>query len=90
MRTRSATTAAALASAGLGVALVPTSALIAAAPGAVRHLKPELTREVVALVGAPADALASEFVASLQKRGLSMSAEAARKLAAIWQPRRRR
>ncbi len=69
-RTRSATTAAQLARAGLGIALVPTSALPDRFDGVVKPLQPNLRRTVVAMVGSPSDALVQRFVADLLRRGI--------------------
>lgn len=80
MRTRHAVTAAQLAAAGLGIALVPTTALGGSMPGAFRRLVPALTRDVVALIGGPSDILAQRFVADLRHRGIPVSAELTRKL----------
>ncbi|OLR94005.1 LysR family transcriptional regulator [Actinokineospora bangkokensis] len=77
-RTRSATTAVHLAHAGLGVALVPTTALPPAARVAVRPLRPRLTRQVVVLDPAPSDALARRFTADLVSRGVPVPAAARR------------
>ncbi|OZC96305.1 LysR family transcriptional regulator [Rhodococcus sp. 06-235-1A] len=69
-RTRSATTAAQLARAGLGIALVPASALPTRFDGVVKPMRPLLRRTVVAMVGSPSDALVQRFVADLLRRGL--------------------
>jgi DNA-binding transcriptional LysR family regulator len=68
--TRNSTTAAQLAHAGLGIALVPVTALPPRFPGIVRPLTPPLQRTVVVMVGAPADALAQRFVDDLRSRGM--------------------
>jgi DNA-binding transcriptional LysR family regulator len=68
--TRNASTAAQLAHAGLGVALVPTSALPTRFAGIVRPLRPPLRRSVVVSVGARTDALTRRFVDDLVARGL--------------------
>ncbi|MFI8569715.1 LysR family transcriptional regulator [Rhodococcus sp. NPDC078407] len=69
-RTRSATTAAQLAHAGLGIALVPTSALPARFGGVVKPLRPTLSRTVIAMVGSPSDPLVQRFIADLLRRGI--------------------
>ncbi|MGH6656769.1 MAG: LysR family transcriptional regulator [Actinocrinis sp.] len=74
LRTRSPRTAAQLAAAGMGVAIVPVSALASKPPGVVRRLAPQVYREVVAVVASPSDALASRFVADLRKRGVPATA----------------
>ncbi|KQU04548.1 LysR family transcriptional regulator [Rhodococcus sp. Leaf7] len=68
--TRNSTTAAQLAHAGLGTALVPVTALPPRFPGVVRPLTPPLQRTVVMMVGAPTDALVQRFVEDLRSRGM--------------------
>ncbi|MER5674046.1 LysR family transcriptional regulator [Pseudonocardia alni] len=80
-RTRSATTAARLADAGLGVAVVPVTALPAGAPGVVRALDPAQDREVVALTRAGRDPVVTAFVAALRRRGVPVPAAVAAQLA---------
>jgi DNA-binding transcriptional LysR family regulator len=70
LRTRSPRTAAQLAGAGMGVSIVPASALIACPSGVVRRLNPRVHRDVVAIMAAPADKLARRFVADLHRIGL--------------------
>jgi DNA-binding transcriptional LysR family regulator len=70
LRTHNQCTAAALAKAGLGVTIVPVSALCGRDDGAVRPLQPQLFRDIVATVAAPSDQLSRRFVADLQRRGL--------------------
>jgi DNA-binding transcriptional LysR family regulator len=70
LRTRSPRTAAQLAGAGMGVSIVPASALLAHPSGVVRPLSPRVHRDVVVVVAAPADKLARRFVADLNTRGL--------------------
>lgn len=70
LRTGSPRTAAQLAAAGMGVTLVPLSALAARPPGVVRPLAPRVLREVVAILAAPSDALAARFVEDMRRRGL--------------------
>jgi DNA-binding transcriptional LysR family regulator len=79
-RTRQATTAAQLASAGLGVALVPTTALPSSFPGAVRPLAPPLTRDVVVLLANPSDPLAQRFASDVGRRGVPVPAAIATQL----------
>lgn len=79
-RTRGATTAARLADAGLGVAVVPVTALPAGAPGVVRALDPPQDREVVALTGATTDPVVTAFVAALRRRGVPVPAAVAAQL----------
>ena len=67
----------ALRGAGLGpVAIVPISALMTQSARIVRHLDPEVRRDVTVQIGNPADALAQRFVADLRRRGLPCSAVA--------------
>jgi DNA-binding transcriptional LysR family regulator len=70
LRTGSPRTAAQLAAAGMGVTVVPMSALADRPPGVVRPLDPEVRRDVVVVVAAPSDALAARFVADLRGRGM--------------------
>jgi DNA-binding transcriptional LysR family regulator len=79
-RTRQASTAAQLASAGLGVALVPTTALPNTFPGRVRPLEPPLARDVVALLANPSDPLAQRFDADVRRRGVPVPAAIAAQL----------
>jgi len=70
-RTRQAATAAQLAAAGLGAALVPTSALPGSYDGAARRLDPPLAREVVGLLAVvPTDPLVREFGARMRRHGI--------------------
>jgi len=70
LRTRSPRTAAQLAAAGMGVAIVPVSALAARPAGTVRRLRPTVKRDIVAVVAAPSDSLVHHFVADIYRRGL--------------------
>ncbi len=70
LRTRSQRTAAQLAAAGMGVAIVPVSALPPRPAGTVRRLRPAIKRDVVAIVAAPSDTLVHQFVADIHRRGL--------------------
>jgi DNA-binding transcriptional LysR family regulator len=73
LRTGSPRTAAQLAAAGMGVTIVPFSA-IGALPGAtVRSLDPMELRDVVAIVAAPHDDLLRQFTGDLKRRGLPSS-----------------
>ncbi|WP_330179349.1 LysR family transcriptional regulator [Nocardia sp. NBC_01503] len=80
MRTRQAATAAQLAAAGVGIALVPTTAVSAGLPAALRRLRPELSREIVCLLGTPGDPLVRACTAAIQRRGISIPAAIATKL----------
>lgn len=68
--TRNATTAAQLAHAGLGIALVPTTALPSRFAGIVKPLLPPLRRTVVVMTGARTDTLSRRFVDDLVARGM--------------------
>ena len=56
--------------AGLGIALVPTTALPARFAGIVTPLRPPLQRRVVVMVGTQTDALTRRFVDDLVARGM--------------------
>ncbi|POM24791.1 HTH-type transcriptional regulator GltC [Actinomadura rubteroloni] len=81
MRTRQSATAARLAAAGLGAALVPTSALAASFAGTLRRLDPVLRRDVVTLVGRPGDPVVRRFEADLLRRGVPVPRAITAKLA---------
>ncbi|WP_159845595.1 LysR family transcriptional regulator [Nocardia sp. CY41] len=81
-RTRQATTAAQLAAAGLGTALVPTSALPATFSGVVRSLRPTLVREVVGITATPSDPLVRRFLEDLRRRGIPVPSPIAVQLTA--------
>src|ERR1700744_6394898 len=70
LRTRSPRTAVQLAAAGMGVTIVPVSALPSRPAGTVRRLRPMIKRDIVALVAAPSDTLVHQFVADIYRRGL--------------------
>ncbi|NMO55518.1 LysR family transcriptional regulator [Actinoplanes sp. TBRC 11911] len=70
LRTRSPRTAAGLAAADIGVTIVPVSALSTRTEGTVRPLRPQILRDVIATIAAPADELSRRFVDDLAKRGL--------------------
>ncbi|MEV6609490.1 LysR family transcriptional regulator [Kutzneria sp. NPDC051319] len=72
MRTRQAVTAAALAAAGVGIAIVPRSAIGARFAGVVVPLDPPLGRDLVCLVANPADTLARRFESAVLSRGVRM------------------
>jgi len=82
LRTRQTVTAAQLASAGLGVALVPTTALPSSYSGAVRRLSPMLARDVVVLTAGDADPLVRKFAGDLRRRGLPVAKPIADRLRA--------
>jgi DNA-binding transcriptional LysR family regulator len=70
LRTASPRTAAHLALAGLGVAIVPFSTLAPHPGGTVRALDPVKLREVIVTVAAPHDGLLRRFTADLRRQGL--------------------
>jgi DNA-binding transcriptional LysR family regulator len=70
LRTGSPRTAAQLAAAGMGVAIVPFSALTPRPGGTIRSLDPFELRDVVVVVAAPHDDLLQRFVSDLKRRGL--------------------
>jgi DNA-binding transcriptional LysR family regulator len=72
LRTGSPRTAAQLAAAGMGVAIVPVSALTPRPDATVRPFDPPALRDVIVVVAAPHDALVRRFVADLKERGLPM------------------
>jgi len=69
LRTFSPRTAAHIAAAGMGVTIVPESALVSWPSGVVRRLRPMVKRDVIAMVAAPSDTLAQDFIADLHRRG---------------------
>jgi DNA-binding transcriptional LysR family regulator len=72
LRTGSPRTAAQLAAAGMGVAIVPVSALTPWPDATVRSFDPPELRDVIVVVAAPHDALVQRFVTDLRQRGLPM------------------
>lgn len=68
--TRNAGTAAQLAHAGLGIALVPTTALPTRFAGVVKPMRPSLQRSVVVMVGTRMDTLTHRFVDDIVARGM--------------------
>ena len=70
VRTGSPRTAAYLAASGMGVAIVPISALTPRPDGTIRSFDPPELRDVVVIVAAPHDALVRRFVRDLKQRGL--------------------
>jgi DNA-binding transcriptional LysR family regulator len=81
MRTAVTSHAPQLAAAGLGVTVVPVSAIAAGFSGAVRPLAPRWTRRLVASTGSPPDPLAGQLVSDLRAAGLQVPADIARQLA---------
>ena len=80
VRTGSPRTAAQLAAAGMGVAIVPFSALTPRPIGTVRSFDPPELRDVIVVVAAPHDDLLRRFVADLKRRGLPDS-----RVSDLWQ-----
>jgi DNA-binding transcriptional LysR family regulator len=70
LRTSSPRTAAQLAAAGMGVAIVPFSALTPRPGGTIRSIDPPELRDVIVVVAAPHDDLLRRFVHDLKRRGL--------------------
>jgi DNA-binding transcriptional LysR family regulator len=70
LRTGFPRTAAQLAAAGMGVTIVPFSALTPLPGATIRSLDPPELRDVVVIVAAPHDDLLGRFVADLKRRGL--------------------
>jgi DNA-binding transcriptional LysR family regulator len=70
LRTGSPRTAAQLAAAAMGVAIVPVSALTPQPGGTIRSFDPVALRDVVVIVAAPHDELLRRFVGDLKRRGL--------------------
>jgi DNA-binding transcriptional LysR family regulator len=70
LRTGSPRTAAQLAAAGMGVALVPFSALTPRPGAAIRSLDPPELRDLVVTLAAPHDDLLRRFTTDLRRRGL--------------------
>jgi DNA-binding transcriptional LysR family regulator len=70
LRTGSPRTAAQLAAAGMGVTIVPLSALTPLPGATIRSLDPPELRDVIVIVAAPHDDLLRRFVADLKRRGL--------------------
>jgi DNA-binding transcriptional LysR family regulator len=70
LRTGSPRTAAQLAAAGMGVAVVPFSAIGALPDATIRSLDPLELRDVIAIVAAPHDDLLRRFIGDLKRRDL--------------------
>jgi DNA-binding transcriptional LysR family regulator len=70
VRTGSPRTAVQLALVGMGVAIVPVSALTPRPDVVVRSFDPPELRDVIVIVAAPHDDLVMRFVADLEQRGL--------------------
>jgi len=73
LRTGSPRTAAQLAAAGMGVTIVPFSALTPLPGATIRSLDPPALRDVIVTVAAPHDDLMRRFAGDLKRRGLPSS-----------------
>jgi DNA-binding transcriptional LysR family regulator len=73
LRTGSPRTAAQLAAAGMGVAIVPVSALTSCPDGVIRSFDPPELRDVIVIVAAPHDDLVRRFVSDIKRRGLPVA-----------------
>jgi DNA-binding transcriptional LysR family regulator len=79
-RTAVTTHAPQLAAAGLGLTVVPVSAISAGFSGAVRPFEPRWTRRLVATTAKPRDPLAAQLVSDLRSTGLRVPADIAQQL----------
>ena len=70
LRTGSPRTAAQLGAAGVGVAVVPVSALVPRMPKVVRPLLPRVERDIIAMVASPSDPLVGQLLTDIRGRGL--------------------
>ena len=82
VRTAVTTHAPQLAAAGLGVTVVPVSAITAGFPGAVRPFQPRWIRRLVAMTTTPRDPLAAQLVSDLRSTGLRVPADITHQLSA--------
>jgi DNA-binding transcriptional LysR family regulator len=82
-RTAITTHAPQLAAAGLGVTVVPVSAITAGFTGAVRSLDPRWTRRIVASTTTSRDPLAGQLIGDLRSAGLHVPADIARQLISV-------
>ena len=73
LRTGFPRTAAQLAAAGMGVTIVPYSALTLLPGATIRSLDPPVLRDVIVTVAAPHDDLLRRFTGDLMRRGLPES-----------------
>lgn len=70
LKTANARSAAQFAGAGLGVAVVPASALTGRFAASVQRMEPRVHRNIVAVTMIPSDPLVRRFIADLKRRGL--------------------
>ncbi|ANZ40660.1 LysR family transcriptional regulator [Lentzea guizhouensis] len=82
-RTSVTTHAPALAAAGLGIAVVPVSAVMAGFAGAVRPFDPRWRRRLVALTSSPRDPLTAQLISDLRDGGLHVPGDIADQLAPV-------
>ncbi|QYN36517.1 LysR family transcriptional regulator [Pseudonocardia sp. DSM 110487] len=81
VRTAVTTHAPQLAAAGLGVTVVPVSAITAGFAGAVRPFEPRWKRRLVAITKTSRDPLAAQLVSDLRSTGLRVPTDIAQQLA---------
>ncbi|SDO58515.1 LysR family transcriptional regulator [Lentzea jiangxiensis] len=82
-RTAVTTHAPQLAAAGLGIAVVPVSAVTAGFPGAVRPFDPRWKRRLVALTAGSQDPLTAQLISDLRDGGLHVPGDVADQLAPV-------
>ncbi|HTU76139.1 MAG TPA: LysR family transcriptional regulator [Trebonia sp.] len=82
-RTAITTHAPQLAAAGLGVTVVPVSAVSAGFSGVVRPLDPRWTRRLIATTAAPRDPLAEMLIGYLRRDGLHVPDDVTRQLCGV-------
>jgi DNA-binding transcriptional LysR family regulator len=80
VRTAVTTHAPQLAAAGLGVTVVPVSAIAAGFSGAVRPFEPRWIRRLVAMTATPRDPLAAQLASDLRRAGLRVPADITQQL----------
>ena len=80
VRTAVTTHAPQLAAAGLGVTVVPVSAVAAGFSGVVRSFEPRWTRRLVAMTAASPDPLVAQLISDLRGSGLNVPADIAAQL----------
>ncbi len=81
VRTAVTTHAPQLAAAGLGITVVPISAIAAGFSGVVRSFEPRWTRRIAALTTNPHDPLTTKLITDLRTTGLRVPADLAQQLA---------
>jgi DNA-binding transcriptional LysR family regulator len=85
-RTAVTTHAPQLAATGLGVAVVPISAITAGFAGAIRPFEPRWRRRLVAMTATSRDPLTAQLIDDLRDRGLRLPADIAQQLVEVEQP----